>query len=442
MPPLNQPIAKRINADILIESLEHHFITAILGARRVGKSTWLQWIMAQHPERQWIVLNMDILSQRDKITASGLHNEIEKKALQKIGTGEKLWVVIDEAQKCPELFEQVKVIYDSFKDTNTIKFVLTGSASLDLHNLSAESLAGRVELLHMREFSIKEAAMYQHSLKSTGDSVLEAIVNEPDSVADIIEQASPYQDILQQALDFQLIFGGLPELMQLETDRERFRYLDQYVQSYLEKDVRRIADITDLPLFQKLLQVLAEHTGSLRDDARLLDALGCARNTLKKYRNYLVATMVYYEVYPVINNSLKRIIKSPKGYVTNNGVLSVLTGLDTLDVLKSSSHIGHRFENWFLKEVQIWLDRDVKRHQIYYWQTITGTEVDFIVEQKPRLIPFEVTYRSRVDSKKLKNLATFMDKTDKASVGVLIYNGEYIFKPELNIHCIPAWAIG
>ena len=208
MPPLNQPIAKRINADILIESLEHHFITAILGARRVGKSTWLQWIMAQHPERQWIVLNMDILSQRDKITASGLHNEIEKKALQKIGTGEKLWVVIDEAQKCPELFEQVKVIYDSFKDTNTIKFVLTGSASLDLHNLSAESLAGRVELLHMREFSIKEAAMYQHSLKSTGDSVLEAIVNEPDSVADIIEQASPYQDILQQALDFQLIFGS------------------------------------------------------------------------------------------------------------------------------------------------------------------------------------------------------------------------------------------
>ena len=139
---------------------------------------------------------------------------------------------------------------------------------------------------------------------------------------------------------------------------------------------------------------------------------------------------------------MKRIIKSPKGYVTNNGVLSVLTGLDTLDVLKSSSHIGHRFENWFLKEVQIWLDRDVKRHQIYYWQTITGTEVDFIVEQKPRLIPFEVTYRSRVDSKKLKNLATFMDKTDKASVGVLIYNGEYIFKPELNIHCIPAWAIG
>ena len=317
---------------------------------------------------------MDVLSQRRKMANEELLNEIEKKALQKMGEGEKLWVVIDEAQKCPELFEQIKVIYDEFKNKNVIKFVLTGSASLDLHNLSAESLAGRIELLNMREFTIKEMAMYNHGIDIKDESLLDAIANHPKEIPAIIESASPYRDILQESLDFQVVYGGLPEVIALESERERLRYLDQYIQSYLEKDVRKVADISDLDLYQKLLEVLSEHTGSLRDDTRLLESLGCARNTLKKYRNYLIATKVYHEVYPVMNDALKRIIKSPKGYVRNNGVVSLLTGLDNLDLLKTSGKIGHRLENWFLKELQVWLDRDVKRLGVFIHNLVSCVE--------------------------------------------------------------------
>lgn len=439
----NKSLANRINGDIIIESLETPFVTALLGPRRVGKSTFIQQYVESHPKHKWVKFNMDVRSERIMMTGGELHAEIEKKALQKVGGKEKLWVVIDEAQKCPELFDQIKVLYDEFKDKNKIKFILTGSASLDLHNMSAESLAGRIELLNMREFTIKEMAMLKHSLNISGDSLLEAISNKPENIQAIIDNLQPYSDILRESLDFQLVYGGLPEVILLETEKEKSRYLDQYIQSYLEKDVRKVAEITNLELYQNLLEVLSEQTGSLRDDTRLTVSLGCARNTLKKYRGFLVATKVYHEVFPIMNDSLKRIIKSPKGYVRNNGIVSILTGLDTLQLLKSSGQIGHRLENWFLKELQVWLDREIKRHRIYFWHVAGGSmEVDFIVEKKPNLIPFEVTYSDRADSKKLRNLAAFMEKAkSKTQCGILIYNGDYLYKPDLNIHCIPAWAV-
>lgn len=437
----NDPLIARVNSAVILDSLKNSFVTAILGPRRVGKSTFINWYIDTHPDRKWVTFNMDILSQRKKISAEKLSLEIEKQALQKIGDGEKIWVAIDEAQKCPELFEQIKVIYDNFKDKNKIKFILTGSASLDLHNLSSESLAGRIELLEIREFTIRETAQLHNKIKIPGKALLEALIDSPDSIEDIIKQAMPYQDVLQKSLEFQLVYGGLPEVITLQSKQEKFRYLDQYIQSYLEKDVRKIAEITNLDLYQKLLEVLSEHTGSLRDDTRLTESLGCARNTLKKYRGYLVATKVYHEIFPIMTDPLKRVIKSPKGYIVNNGIVSILTGLDELDLLKKSGNIGHRLENWFLKELQVWLDRDFKRHRIYFWRTAGDLEIDFVVEQKPKLIPFEVTHRNRVDSKKLRNLAIFMDKNKNCSCGVLIYNGDYLYKPDLNIHCIPAWAI-
>ena len=438
---INDAFVKRVNVHIYLESFSSPFVTAILGPRRVGKSEFVKHYIKQHPEQKWVVLNMDKLSERHKMISGDLQTTIEQRALQAIGQGEKIWVAIDEAQKCTELFEQIKVLYDEHKGQNVIKFILTGSASLELHNLSAESLAGRIELLNMREFTIRETAMFSHDINLIGDALLDALVTHPHDVESLIHQARPYEGVLQEALELQMVYGGLPEVIALQTDRERLRYLDQYIQSYLEKDVRKVAEIADIDLYQKLIEVLAGQTGSLRDDTRLLEGLGCARNTLKKYRRYLIATMVYHEVFPIMNDTLKRIIKSPKGYIKNNGVVSLLTGLDTMQLLKSSSQIGHRLENWFLKELQVWLDRDVKRHRICFWQTSSGTEVDFIVDRKTYVIPFEVTNSTRIDSRKLRNLATFMSKTKKATMGILIYNGEYVFKSDLNIHCISAWAI-
>jgi len=440
-PGIADSLAKRVNAPTIARSIAKPFVTAILGPRRVGKSTTVTQFRLAHPDYLWVVFNMDVLSQRKQIADGGLRSAIERKALQKIGDGDKCWVIVDEAQKCPELFDQIKVIYDEFKGQDVIKFILTGSASLDLHQLSAESLAGRIELLHMREFTIQETAMLHHHVDLPDCSLFDVLINEPEKVEEVIDRLSPYQDVLEKALNEQLIFGGLPEVMAMTSVDDRLQYLDQYIQSYLEKDVRQIADISDLDLFQKCLLVLAEQTGSLRDDTQILASLGCARNTLKKYRGYLISSMVYHEVYPLMNHALKRIIKSPKGYVGNNGILSILTGLDDLSILQRSGKIGHRMENWFLKELQVWGDRQSKRHPIYYWRTQNGMEVDFILACKLMRVPFEVTSSSQCDSKKIKNISVFMKASKNTSYGILVYRGPYCYNKSLNIHCIPAWAI-
>src|SRR3972149_559170 len=146
----------RANESVLFESFERPLVTALLGPRRVGKTTLLEYYMQLDPARKWVYLNMDVLSQRTRVAAEELELMIETAALQKIGGQKKLWVFIDEAQKCPGLFDQVKIIYDTHKGRDHIKFILTGSAHLNLHQLTAESLAGRVELLHLREFNLKE----------------------------------------------------------------------------------------------------------------------------------------------------------------------------------------------------------------------------------------------------------------------------------------------
>ena len=93
----------------------------------------------------------------------------------------------------------------------------------------------------------------------------------------------------------------------------------------------------------------------------------------------MLATLQYTEIYPYIESSLKRLTKSPKGYLINNGLISYLTGIHDYSLLTTTGMVGHRFENWFLNEVKTWLDAQVERHEAYFWRTAAGAEVDFVI---------------------------------------------------------------
>jgi predicted AAA+ superfamily ATPase len=434
----------RQNQPYIEKSFKSSFITAILGSRRVGKSTFAESYAEKHPQQKWVFLNMDRLVERKRVVAGELAALIEESSKQKIGTAPKLWILIDEAQKCPEAFDQIKVIYDAFKDKGIIKFILTVSGYLSLHQLSAETLAGRIELYYLREFDLKETTEFRTHTMIPTHSILEAACTSqnPENVEHAIRELSPFRALLEEDLKFLLIWGGLPEVLQQSDDSERIRYLGNYLQTYLEKDVRAISQISDLNLYQKLMEVAAEQTCSVRNDTRMLHALGCSRDTLKKYRSYLSATIFYEEVYPFIDSSLKRLVKSPKGYLTNNGLISFLTGIHDIGLLSKSGLIGHRFENWFLKELQVWLDRSPYRSKIYYWRTTGGVEIDFVVDKKPYIFPFEVTYSQQIVQKKLKHLQIFLAEEAKAPFGFYIYNGKFFYNKESRIYFIPAWAVG
>ncbi|MGD9592566.1 MAG: ATP-binding protein, partial [Candidatus Berkiella sp.] len=373
---------KRTCEPTLFTSFERPYVSALLGPRRVGKTTIVNHYQQLHPTRTWVALNMDKLGQRQRIAKEELPLMIEEGARKPLGK-EKIWVVVDEAQKCPELFEQIKIIYDEYKGNDKIKFILTGSAHLDLHNLTTESLAGRVELLNLREFNLREIACNAYPNDSIpSETAFDIIFNQVDDklLQQYYHTLRPFNKIFTNSLQTHLIWGGLPEVLQENAQEYRLKYLGDYLQTYLDKDVRAIESISDLALYHNLMKICAELTGSVRDDKKIIEALHCARNTLNKYRGYLQATLQYIEIYPYINSSLKRLVKSPKGYLTNNGLVSYFSGITDLSILNSTGLIGHRFENWFLNELLTWQASVPEHHETYYWRTATGLEVDFIVQ--------------------------------------------------------------
>lgn len=440
----------RCNSSIFSKSFFSSYVTAILGPRRVGKSTLIQEFSSKNNGLKWVFLNMDLMLERQRVEKGELEKLIQEKSLQPLSSENSLWVAIDEAQKCPALFEQIKVLYDRFiNKPKTIKFILTGSGSLSLHQLSAETLAGRIEIFHLRDFNLRETAdlkLFSHHKTLPTTSFWESL--ETETLQAHINKLEPFREILEDALEEQLVWGGLPEILLmpehqgLETQvSDRLRYLGNYFQTYLEKDIRDIGVITDLPLYQKMVEVIAGQTGSVREDRNILQALGCSRDTLKKYRGFLEATLLYTELYPYMGSSLKRLVKSPKGYLMDNGLISYLTGIQNLQVLIQTGLVGHRFENWVLKEVQIALDRDPRKSQVYFWRTSGQVEVDLVIEKAPQVIPIEVTFGEKIQGKKVSHLKSFLREEAKARFGLYIYNGPFQYSSEDRIFFIPAWVL-
>jgi predicted AAA+ superfamily ATPase len=425
-------------------SFEGPFISALLGPRRVGKTTLVKHYMDIHPERKWVQFNMDERKQRQRIANDELLSMIEESALQRVGGGRKLWIVIDEAQKCPELFDQVKLLYDKFKEKDKIKFILTGSAHLNLHKLAAETLAGRVDLLRLREFNLREIALlFNRELVLLRDTAFHLIFNAQNGNAlqEHYSSLRPFQKILNEALEQQLIWGGLPEVLQMKTEKERLRYLSNYLQTYLEKDIREIPTINDLNLYENLMKIMAEQTGSIRDDQKVLNALQCSRMTMQKYLGYLTASWQYVEIEPYIVSTLKRLVKSPKGYLQNNGLISYFTGITEFSILNQTGLIGHRFENWFLNELNSFMDSIGDYHRVFFWRTHSGQEVDFVVQVGEKILPFEVTYSVQILPKKIHNLKVFLKDNPITSFAIYLYRGPLKFDKEDNILFLPAWMV-
>jgi len=434
----------RIHEDRLYEAFAGPMVTAILGPRRIGKSTLIDHYMGQLTDVPMARFNMDSMIERDQVKAGKLEAMILQTLQRHFEPGRCVWVTVDEAQKCPEIFDQIKILYDRYKDQNAVKFIVTGSALLELHRLSAESLAGRIELYYLNAFGLSEAVRLKHPVEIK-NSIFDLI-----EVVDTLDEKHwrnycydllPFSEILNKMLMSLLVWGGLPEVLMAPHASAGLNYLANYLQIYLEKDVRAIESITDLPLYQQLMEICAEQTGSVRDDTKITDALRCHRETLNKYRGYLSATLMYCDIHPYINSTLKRLVKSPKGYLANNGLVSFLQGIFDEALLIKSGMIGHRLENWFLNELQIWLYKNPGHHSIHYWRTASGTEVDFVVKKSPCVYPFEVTFGQNIDPKKVRSLIRFLEYEPKARWGFYIYRGDFKYDHKNKIIFIPAWMV-
>ncbi|MEK6728142.1 MAG: ATP-binding protein [Candidatus Omnitrophota bacterium] len=294
-------------------------------------------------------------------------------------------LIIDEIQYAPELLSHIKIMIDK-KRSLAGQFLLTGSQVFPLMAKVSESLAGRIAVFNLLSFSLRE---------QFGSSM-------PNNI---------------QLLKEKVLKGGFPEVS-LKKGINLEVWFSSYLQTYLERDVRQLRQIGDLGDFQRFLQLLAAFNGQAINLSNFSRDLGVAVNTIKAWISILEASGQIITIKPFYMNKGKRIIKSPKVYFLDTGLLCYLSGIVSVPQVFKGPLSGQLLETIVLCEIIRDFHSLGKIPRIFWWRTSYGEEVDFIIEDKGKLIPIEVKLSAKADTKIIKGLssfcALFSDKIDTA----------------------------
>ncbi len=285
-------------------------------------------------------------------------------------------VIFDEVQYAPELFSYIKEQVDADRD-HAGRYLLTGSQNLLLTQQISESLAGRAAMLTLLPLSLSE-------LKQTGH------VRFPWEGA---SAGHASESFMGNELWRNVLRGGYPELA-ASPERDVSLWFSAYVQTYLERDVRNLRQIGDLTQFQTFLRALAARNAQLLNLSDLARDLGIAVNTIKAWISVLEATYQIFILHPYHANVGKRLVKRPKIYFMDTGILCYLVGLRDPLHAAAGPMGGALMENVVLAEIVKHYMHRGERPPVWFWRTAAGCEVDIIIESDGRLHPVEIKLSS------------------------------------------------
>lgn len=338
-------------------------ITIIIGARQVGKTTLVKHVLKGKTNT---FLNFDIDVDKQKIIAASFLSP--KDAMKSFGNPE--FIVIDEAQRLPQIGSIVKGWFDAGVES---KIILLGSSSLDLLNKSAESLAGRNEKLFLTPLTFNE-------IISSRDWYSPVYTNE-HIVKNFSKQLG---ELLMQSL----VFGSYPEAV-LSVDKNE--YLLNLSSDYLFKDILQLGFIKTPELIKKLLALLAHQIGSEVSVNELSKSLGLARQTIERYIDLLEQTYVIFRLPAFSTNPRKEITKSQKIYFWDTGLRNAV--LSEFSVHPLRSDIGALWENWVVAEFAKANMLAGRRKNLYFWRSRIGSEVDLIVKEGEKISAYEIKWK-------------------------------------------------
>ena len=316
-------------------------------------------------------------------------------------------VIFDEVQYAPDLLPYIKEKIDADRG-RTGQYLLTGSQNLLLSEKVTESLAGRAAMLRLLPLSRREAE------------------GRPGN-AFAWERQNGSTSQLPQVFDELwkgFLRGGYPELA-VQPDRDTSLWHASYIQTYLERDVRTLRQVGDLTQYQNFLRVLAARSGQLLSLTDIARDLGVAVNTTKAWLSVLEATYQVMVVRPYFANVGKRLVKTPKVYFTDVGTLCYLAGLKSHEHAASGPMGGAIMETAVLAEIiRTFTHRGVDP-QVYFWRTMAGTEVDFIIETATGLVPLEVKLSATPRPSMASAIKTFQrDMGSTAVPGYVVHPGD------------------
>ena len=316
-------------------------------------------------------------------------------------------VIFDEVQYAPDLFPYIKEKIDADRAKNG-QYLLTGSHHLLLTEKVTESLAGRAAMLRLFPLSRREAEG-QPRLAFVWERKLSSSSRSSHAFGEL------WRGFLR---------GGYPELA-AQPNRDVSLWHASYIQTYLERDVRSIRQIGDLTQYQNFLRVLAARSAQLVNLSDVARDLGVVVNTIKAWLSVLEATYQVIVLRPYFANIGKRLVKTPKVYFTDVGTLCYLTGLKDPEHASSGPMGGAIMETAVLSEIVRTLTHRGIDPRVYFWRTMVGTEVDFVVETGAGLIPIEVKLSATPRPAMGGAIQTFQgDMKSAAMPGYVVHPGD------------------
>jgi hypothetical protein len=399
-----QPMIRRHLKPLVAESLEHFPVVAILGPRQVGKSTLAQMLPSKRwPARYLTLDDMPLLDAALRDPDGFLE-------------GLDFPVIVDEIQRAPDLMRSIKRVVD--RDRKPGLCLLTGSANLLTLQKVSETLAGRVVLLDLHPFSWGE--LQRQPSPSLSLDALFASRTAKEFVARLPKSAP----VTRRDLIARIVSGGYPTPALMTAGRSRSQWFDSYRRTYLERDLRQVANIVRLPEFGRLLTTTALRSGQLLNATSFSRDLGVPLNTVRRHLDLLETTYQVWTVPPFHVNLGKRLVKTPKLYFTDTGLACHLCGFDDWEQVERQGQAGAVVETWVAGELRKLAGLGLKRTEIHFWRTHAGREVDFLIARGDRLVAIEVKWTQRVTAHDIGNiLACSEDLQGRLGLAVILYSG-------------------
>ena len=357
--------------------MNEYFSVSIFGPRQCGKTT-----LAKNLFPSFSYANLEDMNVRS----------LAKNDPEEFFTRFPEPVIIDEIQRVPELLSTVQVRID--KNQKKGQYLITGSQQISLKSSISQSLAGRTAIVQMLPLSISE--LYSANIKLDRDS--------------------------------QLISGFMPFLY-AESGHFPFEYYKNYVNTYLERDIVQIAAVHDLIRFEKFMRLLAGRVGQLVNNSALATEVGVSSTTIGSWLSVLEASHVIYTLKPWFKNRNSQVVKTPKVYFCDTGLVSYLLGIETPEQMIRDPLLGNIFENFVVIEaLKTRLNLGLEPN-LYFFRNSNGLEIDLILQEQNKLKLFEIKSGKSLNDEFCRNMKNFSAKYNEDIVsdstkGTVIYSGE------------------
>jgi hypothetical protein len=363
-----------------LKKLANNFpVVVVSGARQVGKSTLLQHI---YPDKEMIVFDpVNDIAGAKADPDLFLDNYPAP-------------LILDEIQYAPELVPAIKRRVD--REAKNNMYILTGSQQWAIMKNIAESLAGRAVFIDLSGFSLSEIAEQTQT-----KNWLRRWLDGPEEFID-----KPSQRLnAKRTVYEQLWRGWLPKTDFLDKDLIQ-TYYRSYMQTYLERDVRMISDISALNELSKFTQLISALTSQEVNCSKLGRDIGITPQTAKRWLNVLGATFQWFEIPAYSGNAIKRISSKPKGYVADTGLACMLNAISTPTALGGHPMTGALFETAVIGEIRKLLSI-APEATMYHWRCHSGAEVDLLLERDGKFFPVEVKLTSNPTAKDTSGITAF-----------------------------------